>query len=1557
MTTAYERHLTDLERARNLAQYNNNEQRTKQVKNRESKKKSSSQKTKWQAKPPSSRLDEDFVVSRDGRPQQSQETQPAEPQPTIAELPQTAPPPLPARPAPDATSVTAFVTNNNNVDPFNDLCAKYRHMNWQRMQPWMRTAPINKIQAWLIKHGFDPENYPDAQPSSVDFHVRKVPAKTPSPDKEEVDQTPKETATEPEKKEDEYNPLHRCPNFKNADKLRPDDTTKYIRLSFTPTPTQADQINDDIYPPVQFAYYGEGNRHGVLRAKGSYLEQQLLPRLATGPGQFVLALMETPVTFRKFRYTHFWCNIPEPTIAPLPFYIENKPIYLQETVNQTIGLICNTEAKERDRTKQIDILNQFCRCDPTKCVCRPFSQVFANHTAYYYTPKQIATMIKRCAGPPETRKFQAIVFNFSSFPTQIDGMECTYSHFEIDTESYQPYPKCRVSCKLDGEVAPYDHDAMLWIDTMRGIQLSPTERLTWNKVSEIGKQMHVIFRLIESPNYIPRPKIIDSSVIGTASDHANVANIDVRGVASSTGVENTTMVGLPIVHSYFSSYVLEQHSTLVIFPKDLLGAVASHAVGQLRGSALLRELQTRARQLSKRFNWTPTQQALAIPWVASFAMVLTLQNEVQSMHHVAEYVDDYRHEISHATQNLDHGLDFLDRLVSWATHSRIQYVPTHIRFAGLVAGTIFAAATARWWAPMVVRQTAHTVKGTISSAYGSTWYSPWNMIASAMMALSSVVGSIKTFFKPTQPLFEAYCPRNTRKMVRGQHVYDVETVWNDDHLPQTFIDHHPIRAVLSMCPEGMDVPPVAPAYKMEIIQQHCVETIGTVQVGVGITKQRAQIVRQCHHVLETALKKRALSDNEDTLPQDWNPVFDLGEMALPKVISEDTDERGLVKLNMNEFRARDIDPKLMQTYLEGRQEGKNYGMDQQDEKVSIMQKMENMLKLDAEGYPTTYIGRVIFIMSRKYCGIVNPWMWTYTMFLKKSWNGVMSERNPFSFYYSCGATAEEIGAWFELHYNDARAKGPIMLLEGDSSANDKHMDDAKAHLFDSFLKRFGCPKNIRKAAMAVMELRGRTSPHNNDFHIKFKAVPERDKRLKYGHEAFHMCSMPKAWLAACDSYERVAEFEEVLDEYFDYFGVAGHTSPLLSPEDQAWFRRIVRSPAVFFRKMPDKHRDDCFDLFEYRDYPIPLPHNFTTRWTLHKGTLRLPTGCGQTSVSTTYVLALVLVRTLLDLGYAIEDIHTMFLGDDNASILSLPRRLMQHVTPDQIIQRMACYGFKMTIKLQPDPWNLEYCNQILLPTNHGWVLSPKPGRVLGKSHYCWKNIPYNRLDDWLYTVCLGNRRSHAHVPILRVINQRTMEILKTRGAKFDSKLVERQQQPYAAEWQSVTSEEHEATDATFEWLSARYDLPVAVLRQFEDWLKTNIKSVPCTINHWVTDRIASIDIEYGNLIHIDGSENVTPLVLVALIPFIEECMKTFTDKFVPFLQNRGVSLFGMLELISRLYFFADLAVAMPAQFILAVTPAAIMHNQTVKRPFWQRLLIHASFNALVYASRVYSSSS
>lgn len=186
------------------------------------------------------------------------------------------------------------------------------------------------------------------------------------------------------------------------------------------------------------------------------------------------------------------------------------------------------------------------------------------------------------------------------------------------------------------------------------------------------------------------------------------------------------------------------------------------------------------------------------------------------------------------------------------------------------------------------------------------------------------------------------------------------------------------------------------------------------------------------------------------------------------------------------------------------------------------------------------------------------------------------------------------------------------------------------------------------------------------------------------------------------------------------------------------------------------------------------------------------------------------------------------LGDDNNTISVSP--YPPQVAGAHLVQVCRDAGFNPEAHVVTSRHDMTFCSSRFWPSTAGTILAPKIGRVIAKTFYATRMVTQSEAMAQVRGICLGMVNDVRHVPVLRKLIPRMLTL--TSGHK-----------PIMPKKQEVrfhASEAGECCDETWEMVLHLYDLTRDDILDAEAYVE-GIPSLPCGLNHWVLDRICSVD--------------------------------------------------------------------------------------------------------------------
>jgi hypothetical protein len=193
-----------------------------------------------------------------------------------------------------------------------------------------------------------------------------------------------------------------------------------------------------------------------------------------------------------------------------------------------------------------------------------------------------------------------------------------------------------------------------------------------------------------------------------------------------------------------------------------------------------------------------------------------------------------------------------------------------------------------------------------------------------------------------------------------------------------------------------------------------------------------------------------------------------------------------------------------------------------------------------------------------------------------------------------------------------------------------------------------------------------------------------------------------------------------------------------------------------------------------------------------------------------------------------DSVHDMaILGDDNIMFMAMD--VAQELLANQTF---SLYGLRPKFKLVT-PFTAEYCSGRFWPSHIGIIWGPKIGRVICKTFYAITDLKPTDYKAHLRGVCLGLAKDVAHIPILRVVVARTLQLTS------DEHRVLRNTDPDLHKHHA--SQHGEAVDDTYRLIYEVYGLTQFDVADAEEYLDIHFTTLPFTAQHYAIDTMVAID--------------------------------------------------------------------------------------------------------------------
>jgi hypothetical protein len=157
-----------------------------------------------------------------------------------------------------------------------------------------------------------------------------------------------------------------------------------------------------------------------------------------------------------------------------------------------------------------------------------------------------------------------------------------------------------------------------------------------------------------------------------------------------------------------------------------------------------------------------------------------------------------------------------------------------------------------------------------------------------------------------------------------------------------------------------------------------------------------------------------------------------------------------------------------------------------------------------------------------------------------------------------------------------------------------------------------------------------------------------------------------------------------------------------------------------------------------------------------------------------------------------------------AAVVSGDDALVYTAHPSLVCAQYVSGGLKPV----PAP-DIDFCSGLFYPTECGFVLGPKIGRVLAKTFMCMHKLPGSYL-AWLRGVCMSLRKSTSFIPILRVVVSRFLELTEGQRVWSDR----------GYDYKIWADNSHDVVEDTWRSMWQRYQLGESEILTLEEEIRT-----------------------------------------------------------------------------------------------------------------------------------------
>jgi len=175
---------------------------------------------------------------------------------------------------------------------------------------------------------------------------------------------------------------------------------------------------------------------------------------------------------------------------------------------------------------------------------------------------------------------------------------------------------------------------------------------------------------------------------------------------------------------------------------------------------------------------------------------------------------------------------------------------------------------------------------------------------------------------------------------------------------------------------------------------------------------------------------------------------------------------------------------------------------------------------------------------------------------------------------------------------------------------------------------------------------------------------------------------------------------------------------------------------------------------------------------------RRGSGVSNTSVGNTMNNVTATLNALRAQNIHESDVCFLVLGDD---IVIASRK---QIDCDTIVSEFRQYGLESTFFEREDPRDVEFCSSLFWPVEDGYILGPKPGRVLSKTFWNKKQLSEEEHYQWLNGVCKGLQKSCSGIPLLG----RMLDAMISATSAHQGNILQQEYNIYAKEYHQVSEE-------------------------------------------------------------------------------------------------------------------------------------------------------------------------
>jgi len=224
-------------------------------------------------------------------------------------------------------------------------------------------------------------------------------------------------------------------------------------------------------------------------------------------------------------------------------------------------------------------------------------------------------------------------------------------------------------------------------------------------------------------------------------------------------------------------------------------------------------------------------------------------------------------------------------------------------------------------------------------------------------------------------------------------------------------------------------------------------------------------------------------------------------------------------------------------------------------------------------------------------------------------------------------------------------------------------------------------------------------------------------------------------------------------------------------------------------------------------------------------------GDGDTSAGNNRIHATLLLSVFSNLGI-LDQVRALIAGDDLVVVFT--QWAWQRVRrAGGLVFLYEEFGYTLELNTHGSSyWRANFCSGRFYPTATGIKFGPLPGRILAKTF--WSNTPFSRdskRDAHVRGMCLGLENICSHIPILRVVIRRMLDLINRSG---DVAVSFNRYTAFAAKSCDIAGPDMPAVFLDL------YGLGPDEVASLEKWIFNSIQ-IPCLLSHPLLDIIVAKD--------------------------------------------------------------------------------------------------------------------